>query len=138
METLLTTYGLAFDDIVYVRVSAANYMGQGAWSQANSGGARIRVIPGQMSTVVKDVTSTATSLVLKWSSLIYDTETGNSEILAYNVWWDSKSGTVNIDLFEGLALTHIVSGLVPGNEYKFAIRARNIYGYGPYSDIATL
>ena len=113
-------------------------MGQGAWSQANSGGARIRVIPGKMSPVVKDEASTATSLVLNWSSLISDTETGNSEILAYNVWWDSNTGTVNIDLFEGLTLTYTVSGLVPGNEYKFAIRARNIYGFGPYSDIVTL
>ena len=138
METLLTTYGLTFDDIVYVRVSAANYMGQGAWSQANSGGARIRVIPGKISPVVKDEASTATSLVLNWSSLVTDTETGNSEILAYNVWWDSNSGTVNIDLFEGLTLTYTVSGLVPGNEYKFAIRARNIYGFGPYSEIVTL
>jgi len=73
-----------------------------------------------------------------WSSLASGIETGSSPILAYNLWWDSNSGTVNIDLYESLATSYTVSGLVPGALYQFKVRAKNIYGYGPFSDVVTL
>lgn len=139
MDTLTETFGLSFDDIVYVRVQATNAMGQGAWSQPNSDGALIRSRPGKMGVVSKGLTlSTATSLELLWSGLLGYTETGNSDILAYNVWWDANSGTTNINLYEGFTLTTMAESLVPGAEYKFKIRAKNIYGYGVYSDTVTL
>ena len=31
----------------------------------------------------------------------------------------------------------VSNGVLGGNDYKFKVRARNIYGYGPYSAIAT-
>jgi hypothetical protein len=67
----------------------------------------------------------------------YD-ETGNSQILAYNLWWDANSGITNIDLFEDLSSSTIVTGLVAGSAYQFKVRARNIYGYGDFSDIQVL
>lgn len=33
---------------------------------------------------------------------------------------------------------YTVNGLIPGYSYMFKIRARNIYGYGPFSEIITL
>lgn len=39
MDTLSLSHGLIFDAFVYVRISASNQMGQGAWSQTNSDGA---------------------------------------------------------------------------------------------------
>ena len=64
--------------------------------------------------------------------------TGNSEVLSYNLWWDDGSGTVNIDLIDELITSYIVEGLSGGEEYKFQVRARNIYGYGPLSDVLTV
>jgi hypothetical protein len=48
MDTISTTFGYAFDSIVYVRISATNQMGTGAWSMANSDGALVRSKPGKM------------------------------------------------------------------------------------------
>jgi hypothetical protein len=58
--------------------------------------------------------------------------------LAYNLWWDANSGTTNIDLYEGLTGSTIVEGLNPGSQYQFKVRARNIYGYGEFSDTIIL
>lgn len=58
---------------------------------------------------------------------------GNSEILGYQLFWDAQSGTANIFLTEKLTLSHIQQSLSPGMPYKFKIRARNIYGTGPFS-----
>lgn len=54
------------------------------------------------------------------------------------MWWDANTGSVNIDLYEDLTTSTIVTGLGAGLDYQFKIRARNIYGYGEFSDIVTL
>jgi hypothetical protein len=66
------------------------------------------------------------------------TETGNSPILTYNVWWDAGTGTININLFESpTALTYTIGSLEPGQAYQFVVRASNIYTYGTFSDPET-
>lgn len=67
-------------------------------------------------------------------------ETGNSEVLGYELYWDANSGVTNIKLFEAQAdqFTFGVQSLVAGLEYKFKIRAHNIYGFGDYSDEAVI
>lgn len=63
MPNLWTSFGLAFDTMVEIRISASNVMGQGAWSNTNVIGERVRQKPGKMSPVVKSAAgSTATSL----------------------------------------------------------------------------
>lgn len=51
MSTLQASpFNYLFDDVVYVRISAANYYGFGALSPVSDAtGARIRVVPVQMS-----------------------------------------------------------------------------------------
>jgi hypothetical protein len=138
MDSLTATFGYLFDEIVYVRISATNQMGTGAWSMVNSNGALIRARPGKMVSVEKDPILTATSIKVLWTTLISNQETGNSQILSYNLWWDANSGTTNINLYEDFTSTIIVEGLVPGSGYQFKVRASNIYGYGEFSDVVTL
>jgi hypothetical protein len=42
MVELLDTFGLSFNDLVVVRISASNLMGQGPWSLSNTAGALVR------------------------------------------------------------------------------------------------
>lgn len=138
MDTLSLTYGLQFDETVIVRVSASNSMGQGAWSLSNSVGAKLRQRPVKMTQVTKDPTSTETTLTIVWSGLTSGLDTGNSDILAYEVYWDANTGAINILLHDEITLAHLVERLEPGLTYQFKVRARNIYGYGPFSDVSSL
>jgi hypothetical protein len=68
-------------------------------------------------------------------------ETGNSDILSYQVYWDNgddAAADLDILLEDDLVLSRTVYNLQQGKDYRFKVRARNIYGYGDYSDVATI
>lgn len=73
-----------------------------------------------------------------WIALTTVEEIGNSEILSYQLVWDSNSGTTNIIASQNLELTKVLIGLTRGSDYIFKIRAQNIYGYGEFSDMVTV
>jgi len=83
MNTLSLNFGLQFNSTVYVRVSASNMMGQGAWSQSNVVGAMIRQHPIKMFQVIQGSMSTSTTVQITWSALSTYVETGNSAITSY-------------------------------------------------------
>jgi len=68
--------------------------------------------------------------------------TPDSVILGYHAMWKSHSDSTWVDLNE---VTEIYSGvnkyvaynnIAVGQLYDFKIRARNVYGFGPFSDVA--
>jgi hypothetical protein len=91
-----------------------------------------------MTSVSKDISSTETTLTIVWSALSGNLNTGNSAILAYEVYWDANTGIANILLHDANSLIDLVERLEPGYTYEFKVRARNIYGYGPFSDSSFL
>lgn len=106
MANLRVNLGLQFDALVYVRVSASNMMGQGAWSLANSDGETIRIEPVKMNQIQKGPASTENSLDLFWVGLTETADIGNSAILSYEVYWDANSGNLNLLLHDSLVLTN--------------------------------
>jgi hypothetical protein len=67
-----------------------------------------------------------------WTDL-ENQDTGNSEILSYNLFWDTGTGLSDIELTDSLVTDFTVTGLSGGFNYKFKVRARNVYGYGDFS-----
>jgi hypothetical protein len=45
---------------------------------------------------------------------------------------------VDIDAGESLLLTKTIIGLTSHIDYMFKVRARNVYGYGDFSDTVTV
>jgi hypothetical protein len=87
------TFGYGFDDVVYVRVTASNFYLAGVESPAcGDTGARIRVVPSQMSPPTEDMTSTDTQLLLHWIPLT-GADAGNSAVIAYSLFWDAGDNT---------------------------------------------
>ena len=78
------------------------------------------------------ISKTETEITLSWSSLT-GVATGNSEITAYNLYWDNNSGTVDKLIVSGLVNQYTVKGTVGGNTYLFEITASNVYGEGDRS-----
>jgi len=67
--------------------------------------------------------------------------TGDSDIISYQLQWDQGAGTyadlVGFPVNSLATLFTVSNGVLGGKDYKFKVRARNIYGFGPYSAIAT-
>jgi hypothetical protein len=93
---LVDPFYMAFDDVIEVRIQAYNAYGWGATSTSVAV-ETVRTVPQKMNTPVRDGTTSTTLLVLTWAELTTSTETGNSEILSYNVQWDQ--GTTGADWY---------------------------------------
>ncbi len=71
-------------------------------------------------------------------------ETGGTSIISYNVQWDSgSSGSFwsNLAGFSSnyLAQTYTAtSAIIAGTSYQIRIRAKNYWGYGPFSSVITI
>lgn len=135
--SVLTTgpYNLAFDELIFARVKAFNVYGWSSVSPLNTSGIKIRRKPDQMAAVTI-VSKKQTEISLSWTALT-GAATGNSAILSYSLFWDNATGTTSIQVIDSLVTTHKVTGLIGGQNYKFKIRARNIYDYGIFSSEVT-
>ena len=80
--------------------------------------------------------------------MIWDTigspQNGDSEITSYSLEWDVGSGGVTWIrevgfLSNSLATTHTVTdNIIIGHEYQFRLRAKNVWGWGAYSEVVTI
>ena len=51
------------------------------------------------------------------------------------LYWDNASGLTTIELIDALVTTYTVTGLTGGLNYKFTVRAVNVYGFGSFSNV---
>jgi hypothetical protein len=76
-------------------------------------------------------------IVVDWVPLAVGSEDGNSEIVGYSVQYKLIGDDwIDLVLPESeyiLTTTTAVDNLIKGEEYGFQIRARNVYGFGPFS-----
>jgi len=95
MSTLTAApFNYLFNDVVYVRVSAANFYGFGAVSPTSaSTGAAIRSVPAQMSPPTEAPWSTDVTVTMNWTALT-GSDTGNSAIISYSLYWDNGNPAV--------------------------------------------
>lgn len=111
-----------------MRIKAHNSFGDGAYSNVNTAGAKIRRIPDDMSAPTITAYSD-TSITVSWTPLT-SPNNGNSDILSYSLKWDNGGATTpSIELSNVLTTSYVVTGITSGTAYQFSVRARNIYGY---------
>ena len=92
----------------------------------------------------KDQLTTNKMVVVDWTFLT-GVRTGMSPITSYNLWWDEGSNGQFWYSLIGLTepiLTQssfsVTNGILEGYDYQFKIRAKNIWGWGDFSPIATI
>lgn len=130
-------YSLAQDALIVVRVSATNTYGYGATSTVNSAGAVVRLAPLSMVTPSRGSGTSTSQIEVDWTALTVPTN-GGSAITSYHLLWDAGTGTIDADLV-GLVSSYtstsftVTTSVTLGGSYKFKLRARNVYGWGPYS-----
>lgn len=139
MQSVLrqSPYSLEYNDLVVVKIRARNSIGMAIeFSDENTLGARIQVVPSKMQNVFEGAATDDTRIQINWNSLTGD-QTGGTTILSYNlemqvagVWIELVGQTTYYKQTLFLIQTNIVSG----QSYSFRVRARNKWGYGPFSD----
>lgn len=131
-------YNLAFDSLVEVRISSTNIIGTQISSSFNTEGAKIRTEPNKALNPLKGSQTNQSQVEVIIQETTQGIESGNSAILAYELVWNNGSGLTDIIVSENLESSRILSGLIQGTDYVFKTRARNIYGYGEFSDEVTI
>jgi hypothetical protein len=132
-------YNYVLGDVIVFRVSAYNANGWSDPSEENTSGATAKTTPAAMNAPVRDASSSESQIVVTWTALSGDAETGGASILSYILEWDEGSGGADWEVLTGHTVKTlstsftISSGLVPGTAYLFRLKAENIYGEGPYS-----
>ena len=118
-------------------MAAWNWVGVSAYSEANEGGELARTVPLPPLPPTEGALTTENELQVDWVA-VTGSDTGNSEVLTYSLWWDNgDGGDPTVELLEDLVFTEYITGLLPGS-YRFMVRANNIYGYGEWSEVAEI
>jgi hypothetical protein len=124
--------GLTRASDYYVRIKMHNSAGWGDWS----GTKHFVTEPSVPGLVAGRSTSSITSVSanMEWAA---PTDTGGRSIIDYTLRWRAVgAGTWN-EIVQS-ATNQSVSGLIPGTQYEFQVRARNSVGSGSYQDTSQL
>lgn len=149
MSVLIASpYSLLKGDLVVAQVQAQNSKGWGTLSTENSSGIKVETVPVTMATPTKGSATSASQVQVDWTAITDLTSdsggTDSTVIQSYNLQWDAgTNGGTWTDLLGVSPLSTVTtytvsSGIVAGTTYKFQVRARNKYGYGSFSSIASI
>lgn len=134
-------YGLGLGEIVRVVVRAHNLYGYGDLSSVNAAGVAIQTAPSQVLALVLGGSTTESQVELNWDALTTSAATGGATILSYNIQWDLGYGTGVYENLVGYASDYsttaytVTSGVSAGIVFSFRVRAKNMWGWGDYSDV---
>jgi hypothetical protein len=130
-----------------VRIAAENVNGMGAFSTPNVSGEYIRTIPSYMNPPQRDSLTNDHQLHVFWEPLdpVSDfSESGGSAILSYGLEWDNETNEAQWLPLSGFSADSlstaftIQSGITKGSIYHFRVKAKNIYGWGPSSEVLAI
>lgn len=138
MGTLTSsTYNYDFDNVVLVRVGSENgfsLVTDTIVYTYNIDGAKIRKIPIAMAQPLIPA-YTDTYINVTWSALT-GADAGNSPITSYALYWNAGAvgvTTADTEVTEALITSYQFTSIVGGRTYYFAVKAKNVYGYGDLS-----
>lgn len=123
-------YSLSYGTLIQARVRAHNSYGWAAlYSDPNTAGATIAAVPSQMSAPTIASYSNL-QITVQWSAVTSAPANGNSAIIGYELFWNAgvASDEPTTKLTDTLSLSYSITTVTEAATYKFAIRARNIYG----------
>ena len=141
MQTFIDApYNLVQGDLIIATVQALNSIGWSDASQLNISGQSVETKPPVApKALIVDLSKTnENQIALEMTAMIAVSETGGSPIVSYSLEWDDASSQLFFTSLIGetvnnIQLLYTKTGLTPGVEYAFKYRARNIYGWSPYS-----
>lgn len=137
-------FNLQYGQLIQARISAKNIIGWNVPSDVNIVGATVRIEPVKMGAVTRGSQTTEHQIEILWTPLTLTEELRGAPIVSYNLQWDK--GTSGRDWHDLTGITVdslntgfiVTSGLLVNYAYQFRVRARNAYGFGDFSDPASI
>lgn len=121
-------------------MKAKNKIGYGEYSETNTDGVVIATEPHKMVSPYLGTDIDLNKLEVLWYAL-FNEKTGGSVVTSYNLQYDQGTGqwldVIGDETQLSLALQTVIRFLSPEVQYKFRVRALNIYGWGAFSDEVT-
>jgi hypothetical protein len=143
MSDLETIYGYQQGDLILVQIKSNNFYGDSPYSTGMQSQLGLRVVPHQMQMPTRNALTTQYQLVFDFVPFTAPLN-GDSEILGYHAMWKADNSADWVDVnpeneqYQGVDNMNIYDGLVVGQVYNLKVRARNVYGFGEFSDTALI
>ena len=140
----LITKGITQGTLIQARISAYNSLGFGIPSTLNVDGVLAQTIPHKPAAAPVRGESTSSSQIEVLYALLEGELTGGISLTSLNLQWDKGTEGVEWESLIGedpLSTSQVFTvtdNLVGGRSYNFRYRARNIFGWGPFSDYGTI
>lgn len=127
--------------LIQARVTAKNSLGRSTYSSVNTGGVLAQLVPHKPpSAPQRNASTTPSQLVVNYPNLT-GAFTGGSQIVSLQLQWDAGTGGETWTTLIGespysttTSYSYTSAIIDPGRVYKFRYRARNVFGWGQYSD----
>ena len=115
----------------YWRVRGKNAFGWGPYSQTRTFGVASRPIAPSLSEPADGAVDLLTSITFTWAEIKVTT--------AYHLQLSTDASFISLVVNDSTIAdsTHEVESLAEGSTYHWRVRARNSFGWGPYSEIRT-
>jgi hypothetical protein len=136
-------FNLVYQDRVIIKILAHNLRG---WSDAyplndESTAPKIQSEPLKMQPTTEGSATSRSVIEIKWDQIVPPND-GGSAILSYNLYWDRGNGNwINLvgQTSDYTSLKFSIGNLiVESGSYQFKVRARNRWGFGPFSNSMTI
>ena len=134
---------------VLAQVRAHNARGWSTISPTTTspGGALVETVPQALSAPTRGLATTDSVLQSDWLAPVGAAATGGSAIVGYALYWDDATSSPGPPVWTelvGASATHTAltysrtTGIVGGETYAVYVAARNKWGWGPDSPIASI
>jgi len=140
---LVAPYNLVELELIRIQVIAHNPRGWGVASPVNTAGVTAMTVPSQMTAPINGPLTDEYLIDVSWSTLAFPNN-GGSDLTSFDLEYDN--GTAGFIWYslqgihpESLNLWYKIStGVIPGRTYLFMVRAKNAFGWGPFSSTTTI
>jgi hypothetical protein len=97
-------------------------------------------VPRFMHPAQRDTRTNDQTIYVFWDPLTTSEQMGGSAILSYGLQWDDNTGMASWSNLQGYTSDSILTSfsqteVIPGAIYNMRLQARNIYGWGEYSEV---
>jgi hypothetical protein len=116
-------------------VRASNNKGDSDWSELNTKGAVVQDVPQIAPTLSRGELTNYQQVQIYWTLLESGYETGFTDLLYLNLYWEvAQVYVVRLKITDLSQTEYIEASVLMGEKYKFRIAAVNVHGEGPLSE----